>query len=208
MNFLTTVCGEEPATMLGGHINLSGDMVLAALFGGVGGGVGLGLILKTNATSGGTDIIAMIVSKYTHAPIAKSMMFVESTIVVIGLIVFGDWKLPLYSIITIFLMTKTLDYIISGGSTDKLLFIISEKHDDIRKYVIDNLERGGTYIKASGMYTHSDKNMMFVVISRRELALVQSYIKEVDPLVFMVVVNAHETLGDGFKSLSEEKIVS
>ena len=121
---------------------------------------------------------------------------------------FGDWKLPLYSIITIFLMTKTLDYIISGGSTDKLLFIISEKHDDIRKYVIDNLERGGTYIKASGMYTHSDKNMMFVVISRRELALVQSYIKEVDPLVFMVVVNAHETLGDGFKSLSEEKIVS
>ncbi|MDE6482809.1 MAG: YitT family protein [Rikenellaceae bacterium] len=207
MNLLTSLFGEEPATMLGGHINLSGDMVLAALFGGICGGAGLGLIFKANATSGGTDIISMIVHKYLHIPIARSIMFVESVIVIVGLIVFGDWKLPLYSIITIFLMTKTIDYIIGGASNDKLLFIISEKHEEIRKYVIDNLERGGTYIKASGMYTHADKNMIFVVISRRELALVQSYIKEVDPLVFMVVVNAHETLGDGFKSLTEEKMV-
>lgn len=206
MNLLTFLCGEEPATMLGGHIDLSDDMFLAALFGGIVSGVGLGLIFKTNATSGGTDIISMIVHKYLHIPIARSMMFVESVIVIIGLLVFGDWKLPLYSIITIFLMTKTIDYIIGGASNDKLLFIISERHEEIRKYVIDNLERGGTYIKASGMYTNAEKKMIFVVISRRELALVQSYIKEVDPLVFMVVVNAHETLGDGFKSLQDNSI--
>jgi len=206
MNLLTFLCGEDPATMLGGHIDLSGDMVLAALFGGILGGVGLGLIFKTNATSGGTDIISMIVHKYLHIPIARSMMFVESVIVIIGLLVFGDWKLPLYSIITIFLMTRTIDYIIGGASNEKLLFIISEKHEEIRKYVLDNLSRGGTYIKSSGMYTKADKNMIFVVISRRELALVQSYIKEVDPLVFMVVVNAHETLGDGFKSLQDNSI--
>ncbi len=204
MNLLTWLCGEDPATMLGGHIDLTGDMFLAALFGGVVSGTGLGLVFKANATSGGTDVVSMIVSRFLHMPLSRSIMTVESIIVAVGLLVFGDWKLPLYSIITIFVATKMIDYIIGGASSDKLLFIISDKHEEIRRYVLDKLERGGTYIKANGMYTDADKRMIFVVISRRELALVQSYIKDVDPAVFMVVVNAHETLGDGFKKLGEK----
>lgn len=204
MNLFTWLCGEDPATMLGGHINLNDDMFLAALFGGVVSGTGLGLVFKANATSGGTDVVSMIVSRFLHLPLSRSIMLVESVIVIIGLLAFGDWKLPLYSIITIFVQTKMIDYIIGGASSDKLLFIISERHEDIRRYLLDKLERGGTYIRANGMYTDADKRMIFVVISRRELALVQSYIKDVDPAVFMVVVNAHETLGDGFKKLSEK----
>lgn len=204
MNTLTYFIGETPDAMFGGHINLTDDVLLSSLFGGLLSGVGLGLIFRSHATSGGTDILAMIISKTAHLPLAKSIIYVESVVVFIGLLVFGDWKLPLYSIITIFVTVNVIDYIIEGGANDKLLFIISKKHTEIREYVTVNLERGGTYIKACGMYTNESKEMMFIVISRRELALVQSYIKEVDPEVFMVVVNAHETLGDGFKSFQDK----
>lgn len=207
MNLATSIVGTDPATMLGGHIDLSDDILLSALFGGLTMGAGLGLIFKCHATSGGTDIIGMIISKFTHMPLAKSLVFTETLIVIVGLIVFGDWKLPLYSIITIFVCIKVIDAIIDGGSNDKLIFIISEHHEKVRNFIINDLERGGTYIKSTGMYTKADKNMIFVVVSRREIGLVQEFIKEADPDAFMVVVNAHETLGDGFKT-HNEKIAS
>lgn len=202
MNALTHFVGENPATMLNGHINLSDDVLLSAIFGGLLIGAGLGLILKTHATSGGTDIIAMIVAKYAKIPFSRSMLIVDSAIVVIGLIVFGDWLLPLYSIVTIYVYVKTIDYMLEGANSDKLIFIISEKHEKIREFILNNLQRGGTYIKSSGIYTGKDKNMIFLVISRKEVSLVKDCLKEVDPEVFMVVVDAHEIVGDGFKNLN------
>lgn len=207
MNLLTYVIGENPVTMLNGKINLENDVLLSCIFGGVLIGLGQGLIFRTHATTGGTDIIAMILSKYTKTPIARSVLYVDSLVVVFGLIVFGDWKLPLYSLITIFIVSQVIDYIIEGISTDKLLFIISDKHAEIKRLILDDLSRGGTYIKASGMYTNAPKDMIFVVINRREVSVVQDYIKTLDPNAFLVVVNAHETLGDGFKNFQDKVTV-
>lgn len=204
MNLATALIGSDPTTMLSGTINLSDDILLSALFGGLAMGGGLGLIFKNHATSGGTDIIGMIISKYSGMTLAKSLVYIETLIVIAGLIVFGDWKLPLYSIITIFVSLKVIDYILDGGSSDKLIFIISKRNDEVRKFIIEDLERGGTYIKSTGMYTMESKEMIFVVVSRREIALVQEFIKQVDHDAFMVVVNAHETLGDGFKTLNDK----
>lgn len=204
MNLATHFIGSDPATMLGGSINLSDDILLSALFGGLMMGAGLGLIFKNHATSGGTDIIGMIISKYSGMTLAKSLVYVETLIVIIGLVVFGDWKLPLYSIITIFVSLKVIDYILDGGSNDKLIFIVSKKNQEIRRYIIEDLERGGTYIKSTGMYTMQDKDMIFVVVALREIALVKDFVKSIDHEAFMVVVNAHETLGDGFKTLNDK----
>lgn len=201
MNLFTMLIGEDPVTMLGGTIDLSHDILLASLFGGVVSGAGLGLIFRSNATSGGTDIVAMAITKFTKLHLSRAIILVESLIVLVGLLVFGDWKLPLYSIVTIFTCVQVIDYIMDGPSNDKVMFIISEEHEKIKEYVLNDLSRGGTYIKSSGMYTGAPKNMMFVVVSRREINLVQSFIREVDPMVFMIVVNAHETLGDGFKNV-------
>lgn len=203
MNGMTYMWGNDPTTMFGGSINLTDDLLLACIFGGAMIGTAMGLILKTHATSGGTDIIGMIISKFMHLPIARSVLMVDSTVVVFGLIVFGHWTVPLYSLITIFVSTKVMDFIIEGGSNDKLLFILSEKHEDLRTFIINNMGRGGTYIKASGMYTGTPKEMVFVVVSRREISIVQDYIRQIDPAAFMIVVNAHETLGDGFKQFGE-----
>ncbi len=204
MNIETALIGNDPQTMLGGAINLSDDILLSSLFGGLAIGTGLGLIFKNHATSGGTDIIAMIMAKYTRKSLSSCLIIIEVAIVMVGLFVFGDWKLPLYSIITIFVCIKMIDYILDGSSNDKLIFIISPKHDEIRSFIINDLERGGTYIKSTGMYTMQEKSMIFVVVSLREIGIVQSYIKQVDPNAFMVVVNAHETLGDGFKTLNDK----
>lgn len=203
MNGLTWFAGTDPVTMFSGKIDLSNDVLLSCIFGGTLMGLGIGLILKTHATSGGTDIVAMIVSKYLHMPISRAVLYVDSLVVLFGLIVLGDWKLPLYSLVTIFVSSRVIDYIVDGGSGDKLLFILSEKHDLIRDYILDGLDRGGTYIKASGMYTGADKEMIFVVVSRREVSLMRDRIREVDPDAFMIVVDAHETLGEGFKTFEK-----
>ncbi len=202
---LTALIGEDPATMLGGGIDLSGDVLLSSLFGGVLCGVGLGLILRAHATSGGTDIVAMIVHRYTRLPIARCLLIVDSCVVLLGLIVLRDWRIPLYSLVTIYLTTKVMDYILDGGSSNKLLFILSERYESIRNLILDGLDRGGTYIHSTGMYSMQDKKMIFVVINRKELPVVQDYIKQIDPYAFMVVMNAHEIYGEGFKSLLPEE---
>ncbi|MCC8088942.1 MAG: YitT family protein [Rikenellaceae bacterium] len=199
MNLMTAYIGEDPYTMLNGRINLTDDILLACLFGGVLAGAGMGMILRTHATSGGTDIIFMILSKYTGIPFARGLLIVDSIIVVAGLITFGDWKIPLYSLITIYVTTQVIDYILEGGGTDKLLFIISDNHEDIRRIILDNLDRGGTYLKSYGMYTMNEKNTIFVVINRNQVSQIKDLITAVDPDAFITIVNAHEIYGNGFK---------
>lgn len=194
---------ENPVTHFISKMDLGNDLLLSCIFGGVLIGIAMGLIFKTHATSGGTDIIGMIISKFMHIPLARAVLFIDSIVVIIGLIVIGDWKLPLYSLIVIFIAAKVMDFIIEGGTDDKLLFILSKDNASIQNLILNDMDRSATYIKSAGMYTGTDKDMIFLVISRRELAIVQDYIRKIDPKAFMVVVNAHETLGEGFKEFSE-----
>ncbi|MEG0466950.1 MAG: YitT family protein [Mucinivorans sp.] len=203
MDAMTSFIGSDPATMLGGSINLTHDVLLSCIFGGVIMGAGISLILRSRATSGGTDIVAMIVSRYAHMPISRALLIVDSMVVIFGLVVLGDWKVPLYSLVTIYVSTKVIDLVLEGGSGDKLIFILSDKHDDIRHFILDDLSRGGTYIHSAGMYTNAPREMIFVVVSRREMTLLQDCVRKADPTAFMIVVNAHETLGDGFKTFQE-----
>ena len=196
---LTYLWGFQPLVV--------GDALLSSIFGGVLAGVGLGLIFKSKATSGGSDIVAMIISKYTRLPLGMLMIYVDSVIVLVGLLVFRDWKIPLYSWIVIFITGKVIDVVLQGVSYDKSLFIISDKHEEIRDKILNNLDRGGTYIDGHGMYNMSEKRIIFTVVSRRELALLEEYIHDIDPKAFLTVTDATEILGEGFGSL-QEKVTS
>jgi uncharacterized membrane-anchored protein YitT (DUF2179 family) len=193
---LTIFWGSEPL--------VKGDALLSSIFGGVLLGLGIGLIFKSKATSGGTDIVAMILNKYTKISLGLLMIYVDSCIVLIGLIVFRDWKIPLYSWIVIFITGKVIDIVLEGISYEKSLFIISEKHEEIRDKIINNLNRGGTYIEGKGMFNNADRKVIFTVISRRELAMLEEYILKIDPKAFLTVLDAREILGEGFKSLQEK----
>lgn len=196
MDAITLVFGEAPL--------VAGDALLSSVFGGVLVGLGLGLIFKSKATSGGSDIVAMILAKYTKLPLGQLMIYVDSVIVLIGLVVFADWKIPLYSWIVIYVTGKTIDIVLQGMSVDKTLFIISDKFEQIRDRIINDLNRGGTYIPGKGMYNGSDKTIIFTVVNRREMALLEEYIHEIDPSAFLTVLEANEILGEGFKSLREK----
>lgn len=201
MNLFTNlVGGTDPHALWGGRVDLSGDVLLACIFGGVTLGAGMGLILKTHATSGGTDIVAMILSKYARMPISRALLMVDCSVVIFGLVALGSWMLPLYSLVTIFVATRVVDYVVDGGGGDKLIFILSDRHEAIREFILHKLDRGGTYIRSAGMYTREPKEMVFVVVSRREVALIRDRVREVDPVAFMIVVDAHETLGEGFNT--------
>ncbi len=180
------------------------DVLLSSVFGGVFIGLGLGLIFKSKATSGGSDIVAMIISKYTKLPLGQLMIYVDSTIVITGLFAFQDWKIPLYSLIVIFITGRVVDLVLQGISYEKTLFIISEKHNEIRDKIINDLNRGGTFLKGEGMYNGQEKSIIYIVLTRRELAILQDFIRKIDPDAFLTVINANETLGNGFKSLNDK----
>lgn len=193
---LTVFWGAEPL--------VKGDALLSTIFGGVLAGLGLGLIFKAKATSGGSDIVAMILAKYTRLPLGILLIYVDSAIVLLGLAVFRDWKIPLYSWLVIFITGKVIDVVLEGVSRDKSLFIISDRHEEIRNTIINDLDRGGTYIDGHGMYNMAEKKIIFTVVNRRELGLLQEYIHKIDPKAFLTVTDATEILGEGFKSLREK----
>lgn len=182
---------------------VEGDPLLSAIFGGLLIGFGLGLIFKSKASSGGSDIIAMILNKYTKIPIGQLMIAVDAAIVMISLVAFDDWKIPLYSWIVIFITGKVVDAVIQGVSYDKTCMIITDKPDEVSNKILVDLNRGGTFIKAKGMYSGEEKDMIYTVVNRREVAILQDYIRQVDPNAFMTVIDANEIVGNGFKPFSE-----
>lgn len=202
MNGLTSWLGEGPYYdngWIATSFNFADDPLMAAIFGGLLIGAGVGIIIRGGATSGGTDIVSMMISKFCKMKFSTAMVIVESTIVVIGMLRFQDWLLPLYSLVSIYISSKAVDFVLDGATYEKLLFVISEKNDEIKQYILHELGRGGTYIKSSGMYTDKDRDMIFLVVSRKEIAAVKSKLHEIDDQSFVVVVDAHETYGDGFK---------
>ena len=193
---LTFIWGFEPL--------VKGDALLSSIFGGLLCGLGLGLIFKSKATSGGSDIVAAIIAKYTKLPIGQLMIIVDSVIVLFGLFIFRDWKIPLYSWIVIFITGKVIDGVLEGITYEKSLFIISDKYEEIREKIINDLNRGGTIIEGYGMFNMADRKIIFTVVSRRELIILEEYIQQIDPKAFLTVIDASEILGEGFKSLKEK----
>ncbi len=202
--FLTSAFMDGITLIRGDHALVEGDPLLSAIFGGVLIGFGLGLIFNAKATSGGSDIIAMIFAKYTRLPIGQLIIYIDSVIVLVGLAAFGDWRIPLYSWIVIFITGKVVDVTMQGISYDKTLFIISDQYEQIRLKIIEDLNRGGTFIAGKGMFNGAEKTIIFTVVNRREVAILQEFIHQVDPKAFVTVVNAQEILGEGFRSLKDK----
>ncbi len=179
------------------------DVLLSCIFGGVLIGFGLGLIFKSKATSGGSDIIAMIIAKYTQMSLGVLLMIVDASIVIFGLIVFKDWTIPLYSWIVIYITGKVIDLTMQGVNYDKSLFIVSDKHEEIREKLINDLERGGTYLNGEGMFKGKKKKIIYTVVSRREVIILKTHINNIDPDAFVTISDTKEILGEGFKSLKQ-----
>lgn len=205
LGFVLTSTFMDGLTWWWGNLPLvTDDALLSSIFGGVLIGFGLGLIFKSKASSGGSDIVAMIFAKYTRLPIGQLIIYVDSVVVLVGLAAFADWRIPLYSWIVIFITGKMIDVVMQGVNYDKTLFIISDKYDEIRDKIIHDLDRGGTFISGRGMFKGDEKTIIFTVVNRRELAMITEFIYKTDPKAFLTVMDANDIIGEGFKSLEEK----
>jgi uncharacterized membrane-anchored protein YitT (DUF2179 family) len=205
VGFVLTSAFMDGLTYFQGNTPLVDEVLLSCIFGGVLVGFGLGLIFKSRATSGGSDIIAMIIAKYTGYPLGQLLIVVDSVIVLLGLIVFQDWKIPLYSWIVIYITGRVIDVTIQGIHYDKAVLIISDHHEEIRRKIIHDLDRGGTILKGNGLFNYQEKTVIYTVVNRRELEVLKDYIRDIDPQAFFTVLDASEIIGQGFKPITEIK---
>lgn len=201
---------QTAETLLWGRLNLTDHIILATIFGGILIGVGIGLVVRQQATTGGSDVVSMFLQKFAGIKFSNGLFIADAFVVASSIVVLVGIEgenptLILYSLITIYIAIQVIDLVVEGRSNDKVLFIISEKQERVRQFVLTELQRGGTIVKSSGLYTGNEKNMLFIVVSRREIVPVKKRLKEIDPSMFVVVVDASECLGQGFRSFNEMK---
>lgn len=206
----------DPTQLLGGCMDMSDHLMLTCIIGAVIIGVGSGIVVRNQATTGGSDIVGMILQKYAHIRFSTAILLVDAAVVCFGLVVIGfgvgnnsddlrpSWHLSFYSLISIFIISRVIAYVINGAKDDKLLFVISEhKMTELHNFILKDLDRTATCIKSSGLYTGAEKEMIFLVVSHKEVTDVKRKIKEADPRAFVVVTDAYDTFGEGWKQLPE-----
>ena len=181
--------------------------IIASIFGGIVYGVGLGLVYRSRATTGGSDIISMIMRKYTHLSMGICNIIVDGLITLSSVIAFGDWKLPMYSWVIIFVCSRVIDLILEGPKHAKTLMIITSKSEPIRDYIINEMGRGATLIPAKGLYSGEKRDIIYVVVGRREMILLREKVAQTDPSAFVNVIESAEILGEGFQDLDGSDIV-
>lgn len=194
---LTYFLGSDP-------LKIGDEILMSSLYGGLFIGIGVGLIFRARASCGGTDVIAMMISRFIRQPVGQIMIYVDSLVVLAGFIAFKDWKIPLYSLVTIFVVGRMVDVVMEGLNYNKCLLIVSDKHDEISQIILHDLKRGGTIFNSKGIYSGKDRPLIFTVMSRSEMIRLKSFIRQIDPKAFITVMDTSEILGEGFRPLKEK----
>lgn len=172
--------------------------LLGALFGGIVVGLGIGLVFKGNASTGGTDLLAQIITKYTGLTLGTSVLLIDGLIAISAAVVF-DLEKGLYALIGLYVTTKTIDIIQLGFSQSKMVYIITLKQDEVRDAIYAEINRGVTKLPAIGGYTGEARPVLMVVVYQTEFTKLKQLIRTVDPSAFVIVSDAYEVLGEGFK---------
>ena len=179
------------------------DMFLNTVVAGLIYGVAIGVIFRAGATSGGSDIISMIIHKYTKISLGTLVLIVDSCISLTTLII-GDIRLPIYSIILIYIESKIIDLVVDGMKSYKTMFIITDELEAVRDFILNDLERGGTCLTGTGLYQGNERKMIYVTLDRADMVKLKSNLHRLDPKAFVNIMESSEILGFGFKALPKE----
>lgn len=184
-------------------INITNDLILATIFGTLISALGMAIVFNANASTGGTDIIAKILNKFFHIEIGKSLLIVDFLVTLLGAVTFGI-NIGLYGLLAVIINGVVIDNIIAGFKTKSEITIISEKNKEISKFILDDLERGCTFIKGIGGFTRKDTSILYTVLDRNEFIKLKNKIKEIDKNAFITVGEVHEVMGEGFMGIDED----
>ena len=180
--------------------DLQGDLLLNSLYGAIVGGIGFGLVYRARGTSGGSDILARILNNWRGISMTQSYLMVDTAVILGAGLVFG-WKEALYAMIALYVSGLVAETTLEGGGTVRTAMIVTSEPKAVSERIIERLSRGVTILEGTGAYTGADRPVLYVVISRAEVARLKAIVNEVDPRAFMVVGYAHEALGEGFRPL-------
>ena len=177
---------------------VSGDYTLAAVFGGVLSGISMGMILWADSTTGGTEMVAILIQcRLKHYSVAQIMQVLDGMVVLAGLYVFG-LRPSMYAIVLIFIASKVTDAILEGMKFSKAAYIITEQYEEVSKVIMETLDRGVTGLEARGMYSGAKKCMLYCVVSKKQIVLLKELVHKIDKDAFVIVGDVREVHGEGF----------
>ncbi len=200
--FMQFISGLPAMHAIPGSFFFMEERLLIPVVAGVFESVGLGLVLRYGGSTGGTDIIALMVNKYW--PVSLSTVFLLSDVVICALLLLlpeKNFSDMCYGLVEVVIFSMVIDIVVGGKRTSYQLMVFSEKFDSIADHIIHNMDRGVTVLKAQGWYTKSDKNVLLILINQRQLSDLSRVIKEIDPRAFMSISPTHNVYGEGFEEI-------
>lgn len=185
------------------NVHVTEDVLLCSISGALCLGIGLGIILKMDASTGGTDLIALMLNKvFPNVPLSKFMVMLDGMVVISAGLASKNLETALYSGVALYIIVKLVDAIVSDFNYSKAFMIISNEPNVLRDGITREIKRGVTFLQGKGGYTNEDKNVLLVVVSKNEEVHLKKVIKNIDPSAFIIVSDVHEVLGEGFKSIA------
>ncbi len=185
-------------------LSVTQDVLLSSISGAILLGIGLGIVFSVDGSTGGTDLIALMINRIIPSlPISKCLIIIDGMVVLSAGIANNNIETGLYSAIALYIIFKVIDAIISGFDYSKAFMIITDERDDLKKSILNDAKRGVTVLEGKGGYTNSDKSILLVVVNNKKQEVhLKKLIKKVDPNAFIIVSDVHEVLGEGFKSIT------
>lgn len=183
------------------------EPLLAALYGGLLSGVGLGLVFIVGASSGGSDVLARLLRpKFPNFPIGRIMLVIDTAIILLTGLVFGDINKTLYSAVTIYVCSISLDAVVYGLDYSTVALIVSDKYEEIGRVICEKLDRGVTVLDGKGFYSGNVKQVLLSAIKKRQAAELKALVTDIDPNAFVILQESHQVLGEGFKRYSKNDL--
>jgi len=180
----------------------SNDPLLSSIYGGAAAGLGLGIVFRAGGTTGGTDLAAQLFRKWFKISSGQGLLIIDALVIITAAIVFSV-ELALYALVGLFLTSRVIDLVQEGAGYTKAALIISDRNEIIADAILQRLDRGATYLCGRGAYTGQEKDILMCVVSRTEISKLKALVTEVDVKAFVIVTDAHEVLGEGFKEIND-----
>jgi len=188
------------------RVDITTEPFLAAVFGGIITGLGLGIVYATGATTGGTDIVAKLIrEKYPYVNFGTMILFLDAAIIAVYALIFRKYENAMYTVIAVYIAARVIDLVLYGSSQSKLCHIISEYSDDIKLAIVEKLNRGVTVLSGKGAYSGQDKQVLLCVVKRQQIVEIKKIVKNIDKSAFVIVTDTRDVFGEGFGDISVNK---
>ena len=188
------------------NISVTAEPLLAAIYGGIITGLGLGLVYSTGSTTGGTDILAKLIrEKFPYVNFGTMILVLDAVIIAAYALIFGKYENAMYTVIAVYIAARVIDLVLYGASQSKLCHIISEYSDEIKAAIVDKLNRGVTVLSGKGAYSGQDKQILLCVVKRQQIVEIKKIVKNIDKKAFVIVTDTRDVFGEGFGDISVNK---